>query len=109
MGDGFDLMKLIKEAGKMQEMVSSQQESLAKKFFEAETGGGMVKVKINGLQEIQSIEVEEEALATLGLKAVMDLVTAAVNSALQKAKDAVKGDMMSAFQNMAGGLVGKDE
>lgn len=105
MSGGFDIMQLLKEAGKMQEMVTSKQESLGKKIFEADAGGGMVKVKVNGLQEVQSIEIEEEALATLGLKAVTDLTMAAVNSALQKVKDTVKGDMMSAFQDMAGGMM----
>lgn len=106
MSGSFDLMKLMKEAGKMQEMVSSQQEELAKKFYEAEAGAGMVKAKVNGALEVISLQAEQEALETLGLESVMDLAVAAINEAMKKARENVKGDMMSQLQNLAGGLFG---
>lgn len=103
MGDSLDLIKLMREAGKIQEKVSAQQGELAQKHYEAEAGAGMVRAKVNGLLEVISIDVEKEALENLGLESVLELSIAALNEALKRARDAVKGDMMSLLQDMAGG------
>ena len=100
-----NLFKLLKEAGRMQEMVSAQQEELAKKEFTSEVGGGMVRAKVNGLMDVLSITAEADALDTLGLDSVLELAAAAVNEAIKKVREEVKGDMMSQFQNLAGGLL----
>lgn len=69
----------------------------------------MVKVKVNGLLEVISIHAEKEALENLGLESLMELVIAAINEALKRARDSVKGDMMGLIQNMTGGLLGQDK
>jgi hypothetical protein len=108
MGEGFDLMKLIREAEKLQEKVSSRQDELAAKHYEAETGGGMVRATVNGVLEVVSIQVEKEALDNLGLASTIELVTAAVNEAIKRARESAKGDIMGLFQDMAGGLLPKE-
>jgi len=109
MGEGFDLLKLMREAGKIQEKVSQQQEELTQKRYTAEAGGGMVRATVNGALEVISIEVEDGALDSLGLNSILELGVAALNEALQRARDGVKGDMMSLFQNMAGGAIKGEE
>lgn len=106
MGDSFDLLKLMKEASKLQGMVSLQQEDLKKKQFEAEVGAGMVKVTMNGALELLAIQVEADAWESLGQDSVLDLIRAAVNEAINKTQDGIKDEMMGAFKNMAGGLLG---
>ena len=107
MGEDFDLMKLMREAGKIQEKVGQQQEELARKHYTAESGAGMVRATVNGVMEVVSVEVEPAAVDQLGLKSVLELITAAVNEAMKRAREAVKGDMMSLFQNM-GGMFGSE-
>lgn len=109
MGNHLDLLKLLKEATKMKDIVSSQQEALAKKYYEADAGGGMVKAKVNGLMEVISLHAEKAALDTLGLDSLMELAAAAVNEALKRARESVKDDMMSSIQEMAGGLLNQDK
>jgi DNA-binding YbaB/EbfC family protein len=104
MTQGFDIMKLFQEAGRIQERVSSEQSKLAAKHYAAEAGAGMVTVTVNGIQEVISIHVDPDAMENLGLEAVLELVTAATNVALQKARDASKDDMMHLFQEMTKGL-----
>lgn len=106
---GFDIMKLIKEAGKIQEKVDSQQQQLGSRHFEAEAGGGMVRVVVNGLLNVVSIHVEPDTIKTLGETAFLELVTGALNEALKQAREGVKGDMLSLFQEMAGDVIGSEE
>lgn len=105
MGQGFDLMKLIREAGKMQEKVSSQQQKLATQYYEAEAGGGMVRAKVNGIMEVVSLHVEKEALEGLGIDSVLELLAGAINEAMKKARESVKGNMMDMLQDMTGGIL----
>lgn len=51
-----------------------------------DAGGGMVKVTANGKREILKVEVEPELLKSQDKEMIEDLVTAAVNNALQKAE-----------------------
>lgn len=110
MNQGFDLMKLMREMGKIQEKVGSQQQALAAKHYDAEAGGGMVRAKVNGLLEVVSLHTEKEAVESLGIDSIMELIVGAINEALKRAREAVKGDMMGQFQEMAGSLFkGEDE
>jgi len=106
---GMDLMKLFQQAGQIQERVNSEQGRMAEKQYDAEAGAGMVKVTVNGLQDVMAIHVEESALKDLGLEAVLELVVAATNLAISKAREASKSEMMGLFQQMAGGMMGGED
>ena len=106
MGSGFDLLKLMKEAGKLQGAVSSHQEELKKKKFTAEAGAGMVKVTMNGAMELLSITVEPDTVDQLGLNGVLDLSVAAINEVIKKAQDGIKDNMLGVFKNITGDLFG---
>ncbi len=88
-----DLKNLVKEAGKMKERMEAMQAELGEKIVEASAGGGMVSAKANGRQEIVSVAIDDEVLA-LGDKAMLeDLVTAACNAALDKAKEMMREEV----------------
>ncbi len=57
------------------------------------SGGDMVKVEANGAQEIVSIQIEKELLASDDPELLQDLIVAAVNDALRKSKDLVAQEM----------------
>lgn len=104
MTQGFDMMKLFKEAGRIQEKVNAEQTKLAEKHYEGEAGAGMVKVVVNGLQDVVSIQVEPDSLKELGMESILELICAATNIGLQKAREGSKTDMMQVFQEMAKGF-----
>jgi len=99
--------------GKIQEMQSKMQETqekLATVVVEADAGGGMVKVKANGLRQIISIKIDEDVVDPNDKEMLEDLVVAGVNKALEQADIASKEKMQEAYKGMipGGGIPGMD-
>ncbi|MDZ4384192.1 MAG: YbaB/EbfC family nucleoid-associated protein, partial [Nitrospirota bacterium] len=84
---------ILKQAQKMQEQMARIQEEAANKTAEASSGGGMVTVVANGHQEIVSIRIERDVVNPDDIEMLQDLVVAAANEALRKAKDMVAEEM----------------
>ena len=102
----MDLQKMMKEAQKMAATMQKAQDELAEQEFEASAGGGAVKATVTGDQRVVSIVIgpdifdgqpDSDDLEMLG-----DTVTAAVNEALNKVKDA----QAEALGPLAGGMGG---
>lgn len=91
---------ILKQAQKMQEQLLKIQEEMASKTIEASAGGGMVTVTANGRQEITSIKIEKEVVNPEDVEMLQDLVVAATNEALRKAKEMVAEEM----KKLTGGL-----
>jgi DNA-binding YbaB/EbfC family protein len=91
MGKGIG--NLIKQAQKLTADMAKVQEELAEKTVEASVGGGMVTVVANGQQEIVSIKIEPEVVNEGDVDMLQDLVFAAVNDALRKARDMANEEM----------------
>ena len=77
----------------MQSKLAEIQEGLAKKTVEVSTGGGMVKVVANGLNEILSIKIDDELINMNDREVLEDLVTGAVNEVSKKVKELAQGEM----------------
>ena len=58
----MDMNKLLSEAMKLQENLTSSQERLEKEVFEASMGGGAVKVSVKGSMEIEKIQIADELI-----------------------------------------------
>ena len=69
------------------------QEELGNRTVEGTAGGGMVTARATGKQEILSIEIEKEVVDPEDLEMLQDLVTAAVNEALRKARELAAEEM----------------
>jgi len=82
----FDLKKLQQMQREMQEQLGRVQEEMSQQTVEASSGGGAVTVVVNGHQEIRSIKIKPEAVDPDDLEMLEDLVTAAVNSAVEKSR-----------------------
>ena len=99
----------LSDLGKMKEMMSqakTMQEQMERKLsetvVEAQAGGGMVTVRMNGRKELLRLKIEPTAMGSSAgdLELLEDLITAAVNEAGRKADEAVK----SSVAGMMGGL-----
>ena len=84
---------LMKQAQQFQTRMAKLQEELGQKTVEASAGGGMVTVVANGQQEILSITIDPEVIDPEDVEMLQDLVLAAVNDGLTKAKDMVNEEM----------------
>ncbi len=95
--------------GKMQEMLeqaqamqSQMEEKLAETVVEAQSGGGVVTVRMNGRKEVLRLKIEPSAIGSAGsdLELLEDLITAAVNEAGRKADAA----MQTSVSGLMGGM-----
>ncbi|MBW1972086.1 MAG: YbaB/EbfC family nucleoid-associated protein [Spirochaetes bacterium] len=87
------LGNIMKQAQKLQEKMAKMQEELSEKVVEAQAGGSMVKVKMNGKLEVLSIEIEPEVVNPDDIEMLSDLITAAINEAIRKAQETMAEEM----------------
>lgn len=95
-----NMQQMMKQIQKMQEELERVQAELETKTVTADAGGGMVKVTANGKQQIVRIEIEREVINPDDKEMLEDLVTAAVNQALEKAAALAQEEM----KKVTGGL-----
>ena len=84
---------LMKQAQQFQTKMAKLQEELGEKRVEASAGGGMVKVVVNGQQEILSMEIDPEVIDPGDIEMLQDLILAAVNDGLSRAKAMANEEM----------------
>jgi nucleoid-associated protein EbfC len=92
--------KLLKQAQKMQRSIETLQAQLEAKEIDVTSGGGAVKIKINGAGKFLTLTLDPELLKE-DPKFVADTVLAAVQDAAKQAKDYNDAEMQkvtSAFQ-----------
>jgi len=70
----------------MQSKLQKLDAELKERVVEAAAGGGMVKVKVNGAEEIVDIKIEKDVINPDDKGMLEDLVLAAVNEGIKKAK-----------------------
>ena len=80
-----DFTDLISQAKKMQEKMKETQEVLKKIEVEGVSGGGAVKITMNGDGELKKITIEESSFKE-SKEIIEDLIVAAHNDAKTKLK-----------------------
>jgi nucleoid-associated protein EbfC len=82
---------LLKKAQRMQEDMKQAQERLALEELVGESGGGMVKVTMNGRHEMRRVEIDP---SLLGDKEMLeDLIVAASNAAATRVAEKMQASM----------------
>ena len=90
--------RILKQAQELQAKLAKIQQELANTNIEATSGGGAVKVTINGQQEIQSVKILPEVVNPQDVEMLEDLVLAAIKDAYTKSQELASQKM--------GGLTG---
>ena len=98
-----NMSKMLKQAQEMQKQMETVQGELGNLILEAESGGGMVSVKINGNLELQELNIKDEALNE-EKEMIEDLVISAVNKGISMAQAKSKEKMNSVTGGMLSGL-----
>ena len=99
-GNLGNMADLMRNAGKLRESVEKATESLGQLQVEGSAGGGVVTAKANGRMELVSVRIDPKLLTDGDAELLEDLVTAAVNQAMAKAREAAA----QSIQSLAGGL-----
>ena len=87
------LGNILKQAQKMQDELQKTQEKLAKEEITGESGGGLVKVTMNGKHEAKRVEIDP-ALMEDDKEMLEDLVAAAVNATVQRVGERMQENMV---------------
>ena len=82
-GGGANLMQQVQQ---MQADMAAAQNALADETVEASVGGGMVKVVVTGSGDVKSVSISPEVVDPDDVEMLEDLVLAAVNEGIKKAK-----------------------
>ena len=83
----LDLSALFQQAQALQEKFKQMQEAAAAKTVEAEAGGGMVRVVVDGSLQIRKLEIEPALLQDKPM--LQDLLVVAINDGLRRAQEMV--------------------
>ena len=75
--------EMLQKLQKMQDDMQSLQADLDAREYEVSSGGGVVKIKINGVRRIQKITIDPSVVDPSDTEMLEDLITAAVNEAIE--------------------------
>ncbi len=95
-----NLADLMRNAGKIRESVEKATESLGALHAQGTAGGGAVSATVNGRMELLSVKIDPKLLLDGDAELLEDLVAAAVNQGLTKARE----EAARSISNLAGGL-----
>lgn len=91
---------MMQQAQKLQAKLAKAQEELETITVEASSGGGAVKVTMNGQQKIQSVKIDPEVINPDDAEMLEDLILTAVSEAIAKSQEAAAQQLGS----LTGGL-----
>jgi len=92
----MDIQYLMRQARKLEKAMADAREKLGEVTVDAESGGGLVKVTMNGKYEVTKLSIDPGAIDPAERGLLEDLVTAAVNSAAEKARVAADAHLQKA-------------
>ena len=98
-----NMSTMLNQAREIQKRIEDVQSDLEKITINAESGGGLVNVKINGKQEILELNISKEAIEE-DKELLEDLIISAINKALSDSQEEMQSRMNSVTGGMLGGL-----
>ncbi|MDO4280692.1 MAG: YbaB/EbfC family nucleoid-associated protein [Peptococcaceae bacterium] len=103
-----NMQHMMKQMQKMQRDMAKIQDELAQTPVEGTAGGGMVKVTVNGANQVLSVELKPEVVDPDDIEMLQDLIVAATNDAMANAAK-LSEDRMGALtkgMKLPGGMGG---
>ena len=88
-----NLSQIMKQAQKLQSKMAEMQAELGNRTVSAQAGGGMVEAVANGRLELVSLRIDPEVANPDDVEMLQDLILAAVNEALNRAREMMAQEM----------------
>jgi DNA-binding YbaB/EbfC family protein len=95
-----DLMKMMKQVQDIQGRMQQIQDELAAVQIEGQSGGGLVRVTLNGKMEARAVKLDPSLIKPEDTEMLEDLILAA----FQDAKGKVEAALQAKMQEVTGGL-----
>jgi len=89
---------ILRQAQVMQAKIAKLQTDMADRTVDSSAGGGMVKVQMNGKQELKTIQIDPQVLTDPEM--LQDLIISAVNEAVR----ITKADLEREMATLTGGI-----
>ena len=96
----MNIQGIMKQAQMMQKKMEEEQAKLAQEEVEGSSGGGMVKVTLNGKFEMKKLSLDNSLVDPQDVEVLEDLIVAAYNDA----KNKVDAKMQDSMNSLSGGL-----
>ena len=77
----------------MQAKLKRVQDELRHRSVDVSVGGGMVDARVNGQGELVSLRIDPQAVDPRDVEMLQDLVVAAVNQGLQRAREMAEAEL----------------
>jgi DNA-binding YbaB/EbfC family protein len=91
---------VLRQAQELQAKLAKAQQELAEMTTEVNSGGGAIKIVVDGQQRIRSVSISTEVINAEDAEMLEDLVMTAVNEAIQKSQELAASHLNS----ITGGL-----
>ena len=95
-----DIMGMVKQLGQMQSRMQTMQEELAQAEVPGQSGGGLVRVMLDGKASLKRIKIDPSLMKAEEVEILEDLIIAAIGDAKVKVEDMLQAKM----QEVTGGL-----
>jgi hypothetical protein len=92
----MNIQKIMKQAQEMQSKMQEMQAKLESEESEGSSGGGLVKLRINGKNMLLKVQIDDSLMKPDEKEVLEDLLVAAFNDARGKV-DAALSDQMSSM------------
>lgn len=97
-----NMNQLMKQAKKMQDEIMKAQEALGQRAIEGTSGGGAVKVVMDGHKVVKDIQLDKEVVSPDDVEMLQDLILAALNDATQKVEELTESELGKYTRGMPG-------
>jgi nucleoid-associated protein EbfC len=88
-----DIMGMMKKVGEMQARLKDVQEELARASFEGQSGGGLVRVMLDGKGVLQRVSIDPGLMKPDDAEILEDLIVLAATDARTKSDAAMQAKM----------------
>src|SRR4030042_834880 len=92
---------VLRQAQELQAKLAKAQQELAEMTVESSSGGGAIKITIDGQQNVRSVVISPEVMTGGDIEMLQDLVMTAINEAIKKSQDMASsrlGDLTSGIK-----------
>ena len=93
MKSNMNMANMMKQVQKMQKDMAKMQDELKNKTVDVSTGGGAVKLTMNGEKKVTSITIDKSAVDPDDVEMLQDLICAAFNDATKRVDDMMAEEM----------------
>ncbi len=104
----FDMMKMMGKMKEVQAKVKEAQANLVNIKASGEAGAGMVKATVNGLKQVESINIDPDIIKPDDREMIQDLTVAAINKAIEEVEVLAKEEMKKHTEGLIPNIPGLD-